>query len=273
MHRRLLLLLALLGLTPSLAAAQSSPTIFSKIRVTSGFEFQEVTAAPEGCVYTPGVIRMIYFRPENKFFLCTQDGTLTSVGTGLTDPDVINRTFAGNDYFTGANFHFGPEEFSGTVNFSGAGTHSGTENFSGAANFSGPVTSSGSAVSVDYVYPGQAPHWLMALRKPEWVQVPLPSARVRVKSLRVLAGARNWGFDVCQSKTLSSTCRHGVVKGSSSGWSTGYTEAEGDWTYTDQSGGPSPAMYLHVAPYECQSAPPYACDWMTVRVQLEGEAF
>lgn len=119
-------------------------------------------------------------------------------------------------------------------------------------------------ITIDYLWPGEPPHYRAALRVPTWVDVPIVSGgasgnNVLIHSLRIMTGARNWGFKICGSKTQPETCSYAVMKG----WKLWYADSQANLAYQDLDGNATPEIHFLVTPFDG--------DWMSFRVQVEGE--
>ena len=119
-------------------------------------------------------------------------------------------------------------------------------------------------IAIDYLWPGEPPHYRAALRVPTWVDVPIVSGGtsgniVLIRSLRIMTGARNWGFKICGSKTQPETCGYAVVKG----WKLWYADSQANLDYQDLDGNATPEIHFLVTPFDG--------DWMSFRVQIQGE--
>jgi hypothetical protein len=133
---------------------------------------------------------------------------------------------------------------------------------SGEASGGGSTTTQ--TIKIDYLWPGEAPHFLAALRAPTWVDVPIVSGgtgsdSLRIQSLRILTGSRNWGFTICGSKTQPETCAYA----SPAGWKLWYGDSQVNLDYQDLDGDASPEIHFLVTPFDG--------GWMTFRAQIEGE--
>lgn len=138
----------------------------------------------------------------------------------------------------------------------------------GSTNACGEKSDGGSPpspITVDYFWPGEAPHYRGALRTPTWIDVPIAAGgnHVLIHSLRILTGARDWGFKICGSKTQPETCGYAVERGLSAGWKLWYADSQAEIDYRDLDGDASPAIHFFVTPYDG--------DWMSFRAQMKVE--
>ena len=133
-------------------------------------------------------------------------------------------------------------------------TNATNQSFSGAVVFNGATTAPGNVRSVDYTYPGEQPHWLGAVPpfSPKWIDIPIPSNQVTIRSLYFVVAEADWNFAICESKTAGG-CKFSVLKGSSVGWAGDYGYSEQPIAYVDRDG----TGHIHV---RAQGA-----DWFTFR--------
>lgn len=122
------------------------------------------------------------------------------------------------------------------------------------ANDSQTVTVPGNTKTVDYLYPGEAPHWLGAVppNTPKWIDIPIASNQVTIQTIRFIVADESWTFDICESKTWS-RCNFGITEGTSSGWVGDYNYAEAPILYVDHDG--TQAIHVRVQ----------GTDWFTFR--------
>jgi hypothetical protein len=178
------------------------------------------TSLPATCVGTAQTLskRAFVLTTTNTLMACTADSTWTSIG-GLPNPFTSNQTF------------------------------------SGIVSFLGLTTFSANVKTVDYLYPGAQPHWLGAFRIPTWVDVPIASSRVDIRSLLFITGSDGWSFAICESKTDLAGCTHAVLKGSTNGIKGDYGYSQTPIYYVDRDG----LNQIHVM------VQPTDADWMTFR--------
>ena len=114
-----------------------------------------------------------------------------------------------------------------------------------------------SVVRIDYLYPGESPHWLGVVGPtPKWVDVPLPDNRVTVHELRILTGGHTWTMELCQSKSDPSTCMTPIPDEVKNRWTGDFTLVGSDISYEDEDD--NHEMHFYVESLNG--------DWMTFRV-------
>lgn len=126
-------------------------------------------------------------------------------------------------------------------------------------NASQTLTVPGNTKSVDYMYPGERPHWLGAVppNTPKWVDIPVSSDRITIRSLLFVVAEADWTFSICQDKDFTD-CNVSVMRGSSTGWAGDYGYAEAPIPYVDKDGDATPQIHVYVQ----------GADWFSFRAMI-----